>query len=55
MGHMEIPRLGVEAELQLPAYTIGAGATDVFQEHIYNQRCRFPPPWILNLLSRTRV
>ena len=38
MGRMEIPRLGVEAELQLPAYTIGAGAIDLFQEHICNQR-----------------
>ena len=28
LRHMEVPRLGVESELQLPAYTIATAAQD---------------------------
>ena len=28
LQHMEVPRLGVESELQLPVYTIATGTSD---------------------------
>ena len=49
---MEVPRLGVESELQLPSYTTAAAMRD--PSHVYNlhhssQQCR-----ILNPLSEAR-
>ena len=39
--HMEIPRLGVELELQLPAYTIATAMLDL--SHICNLSCHLQP------------
>ena len=50
--HMEIPRLGVELELQLPAYTIVTAMLDpgcVCYLHCSSQQCQ-----ILNPLSEAR-
>ena len=47
--HMEIPRLGVDLELQLPAYTTVTATPDpscVCDPHHSSQQC-----WILNPLS----
>jgi len=49
---MEVPRLGVESELQLPAYTTATTALDlslVCDLHHSSQ-----PHWILNPLSEAR-
>ena len=49
-GHMEIPRLGVQSELQLPAYTTATATPDL--SHIGNHSS-----WqrsILNSLSEAR-
>ena len=47
---MDVPRLGVESELQLLAY-----ATVVVDlSHIYNLRCSLQKRWTLNLLSEAR-
>ena len=55
--HVEDPRLGVQLELQLPAYTTAIATWDpscVFDLHHSSQQC-----WILNPLSeakaRTRI
>ena len=37
LRHMKFPRLGVESELQLPAYTIVKAAPD--PSHVYNLHC----------------
>jgi len=45
--HMEIPRLGVESELQLPAYTIAIAMQDpshVFDLNHSSWQCWFPDP-----------
>ena len=50
--HMEIPRLGVQLELQLPAYTTDTATPDlscVCDPHHNSQQC-----WILNPLSKAR-
>ena len=42
-GHMKVPRLGVELELQLPAYTIAAATQDlscVCDVNHSSQQCR---------------
>ena len=52
MLHMEVPRLGVEAELQLPAYTTATATADlscVCDLHHGSWQC-----WILNPLSEVR-
>ena len=52
LQHMEIPRLGVESELQLPAYTTATATPDpshVCDLHPNSQQCR-----ILNPLSKAR-
>ena len=52
MQHMEVPRLGVESELQLPAYTIATATRDpscVCDLHHSSWQC-----WILNPLSEAR-
>ena len=49
---MEVPRLGVQSELQLPAYTAPAAMQDpshVCNLHHSSQQC-----WILSPLSETR-
>ena len=49
---MEIPRLGVKSELQLPAYTIATTTADpscVCNLHHSSQQC-----WMLNPLSKAR-
>ena len=49
---MEIPRLGIELELQLPAYTTATATPDlscICNVHHSSQQC-----WILNLLSEAR-
>ena len=51
LRHMEIPRLGVKLELQLPVYTTAAAMPDL--SHICNlhhSQC-----WILNLLGEARA
>ena len=48
--HMEVPRLGVESELQLPAYTTATAGWDlsrICKLHHSSQQC-----WILNPLSK---
>ena len=50
--HMEVPRLGVKSELQLPSYTTAIAMQDpswVSQLHHRSQQC-----WILNPLSKAR-
>ena len=50
--HMEVPKLGVESELQLPAYTRATVAPDssrVWDLHHSSQQC-----WILNPLREAR-
>ena len=50
--HMELLRLGVKSELQLPAYTRATAMQDpsrVSDLHHSSQQC-----WILNLLSKAR-
>ena len=55
--HMEVPRLGVKSELQLPAY-ITATATrdpsDVYNLHHSSRRHQIPHPW-REARDRTRV
>ena len=49
---MEVPRLGVELELELPAYTKAMAKRDpscIFDLHHNSQQC-----WILNPLSKAR-
>ena len=49
MRHMEVPRLGVEMELQLPAYTTVTAMPDpshIYKLHQSTQQC-----WILNPLN----
>ena len=49
---MEVPRLGVEAELQLSAYNTATATKDlswVFDRHHSSRQC-----WILNPLSEAR-
>ena len=52
LWHMEVPRLGVQSELQLLAYTIATATQDqscICDLHHSSQQCQ-----ILNPLSRTR-
>ena len=49
LWHIEIPRLGVEMELQLPAYTTVTAMPDpshIYKLHQSTQQC-----WILNPLN----
>ena len=43
--HMEIPRLGVESELQLPAYTIATATSEP------SDICDLPTPWLMAMLD----
>ena len=49
---MEVPRLGVEMELQLPAYTTATATRDL--RHIRNLHQNSWQHWILNPLSEAR-
>ena len=50
--HMEVPRLGVESELQLPAYTAATATQDPSQVcNLYHSSWQC---WILNPLIETR-
>ena len=50
---MEVHRLGVESELQLPAY---ATATETWDpSHVCNLHYRSQQHWILNPLSKARA
>ena len=50
--HMEIPRLGVESELQLPAYTTATATRD--RSHICDLHLSSRQRQILNPLSKAR-
>ena len=50
--HMEAPSLGVELELQLPAYTTATAMPD--PSHICDLRHSSWQCWILNPLSKAR-
>ena len=52
LHHMEVPRLRVESELQLPAYTTAIAMPD--PSHIYDLCCSLQQCWILNPLSEAR-
>ena len=49
---MEVPRLGVTLELQLPAYTTATATQDT--RHMYGLHYSSWQHWILNPLSETR-
>ena len=49
---MEVPRLGVELELQLPAYTAATASQDL--SHNYDLHHSSRQCWILNRLSEAR-
>jgi len=50
--HMEVPRLGVESELQLPAYTTAMATPD--PSHICELHHSSWQHWSLNPLSEAR-
>ena len=50
--HMEVPRLGVESDLQLPDYTTATATPDL--SHICNLRHSSQQYWILNPLRGAR-
>ena len=50
LWHMEVPRQGVESELQLPAYAVAMQDLG----HVCNLHHSLRQCWILNILSRTR-
>ena len=52
LQHMEVPRLGVESELQLLAYVIATATKDL--SLIQDLRCSFWKCWILNTMIETR-
>ena len=52
LQHMEGPRLGVESELQLPAYAIGTAMQD--QSHVYDLHHSSRQRRILNPLSKAK-
>ena len=52
LRHMKVPRLGIELEPQLPAYTTGTAMWD--PSHICDLYHSSGQCWILNPLSRAR-
>ena len=50
--HMEVPRLGVESELQLPAYTTATATWDL--SHVWDLHHSSWQHWILNPLHEAR-
>ena len=53
LWHMEVPRLGVKSELQLPAYTTATATWDL--SHICDLHHRSRQCQILNTLSEARI
>ena len=49
---MEVPRLGVELELQLPAYATATAMEEL--SHVWDLHCSSWQRWILNPLSEAR-
>ena len=49
---MEVPRLGVKSELQLPAYTTATAMSDL--SHVWDLYHSSWQHWILNPLSKAR-
>jgi len=52
LHHMEVPRLGVESELQLPAYTTATAMPDTSQ--VCNLHHSSQQHWILNPVNEAR-
>ena len=52
LWHMEIPRLGVQLELQLPAYTTATATPD--PSHVCNLHHSSRQLWLLNPLGEAR-
>lgn len=52
MWHTEAPRLGVEEELQLPAYTPATATQD--PSHLCDLHYSHKQQWILSSLSKAR-
>ena len=52
LWHMEVPRLGVELELQLPAYSTATAKPD--PSHVFNLHHSSWQHWILDLLIEAR-
>ena len=52
LQHMEVPRLGVKSELQLPAYTTATASQD--PSHVCDIHHSSRQPWILNPLREAR-
>ena len=50
--HMEIPRLGVDSELQLPAYTTATATLDLSSVYVLHHSLQ--QHWILNPQSEAR-
>ena len=50
--HIEVPRIGVELKLQLPAYIIATELPDL--SHVRNLHHRPQQRWILNPLGKAR-
>ena len=50
--YMEVPRLRVESELQLPAYTTATATQDL--SRIWNLHHSSQPRWVLNPLREAR-
>ena len=54
LGHMEVPRLGVQSELQLPAYTTATATAMPDPSYVCNLGHSSWQCQILNLLSKAR-
>ena len=52
--HMEVPRLGVESELQLLAYVTATATAMRDPSHICNLHHSLRQHWVLNPLSKAR-
>ena len=52
--HMEVPRLGVRLELQLPAYTTATATATPDLNHIFDLHCSSWQHQTLNPLSEAR-
>ena len=52
LWHMEVPRLGVKSELQLPAYATATATRD--PSHIFDPHHSSQQSWILNPLNEAR-
>ena len=52
LSHLEVPRVGAESELQLPAHTTATATPDL--SHVCDLYCNSQLRWILNPLSETR-